>query len=273
METSHRFGSVADTLQAFENTRIILKAVSTMLEASLENAGSGVVPDSNGVYLLMDQQLNDLADIEDALRDEFNSLRERQIRDDRVRELLATVGIDNNDPDIIRRHLMGCFKKDGRDRIDELARYIGLDRDTVAELLSCAIRPHLIEGDIPEGEEISATKAWRGAAMLRRKLLDHLGSDEIHRVAQKLNLADDTVYSVIVNIAAPVEDGEEPETSHRPTPADLRQEFIAEKLKSGVDAAEIAQALNMKRTTVERVIARLIATPAPETPDQQAANG
>ncbi len=38
----------------------------------------------------------------------------------------------------------------------------------------------------------------------------------------------------------------------------LRDQFIVDKAREGVDASEIAQAVNLKRSTVERVIAQLI---------------
>lgn len=49
---------------------------------------------------------------------------------------------------------------------------------------------------------------------------------------------------------------EEPAERH-PKAKALRDQFIAEKAKEGVDAGEIAQAVNLKRSAVEKVIAQL----------------
>lgn len=44
----------------------------------------------------------------------------------------------------------------------------------------------------------------------------------------------------------------------QPDPRDLRREFIASKVQEGVDAGDIANALNLKKETVEKVIRQLI---------------
>lgn len=51
----------------------------------------------------------------------------------------------------------------------------------------------------------------------------------------------------------------------QPDPRDLRREFIASKVQEGVDAGDIANALNLKKETVEKVIRQLIGTTPVET--------
>lgn len=53
----------------------------------------------------------------------------------------------------------------------------------------------------------------------------------------------------------------------------FRQSIISEKISEGYDAGEIAQALNLKKQTVERVIAQLIGNEPTDEPEQAAANG
>lgn len=49
----------------------------------------------------------------------------------------------------------------------------------------------------------------------------------------------------------------EEQTERHPKAKALRDQFIAEKAREGVDAGEIAQAVNLKRSAVEKVIAQL----------------
>lgn len=61
----------------------------------------------------------------------------------------------------------------------------------------------------------------------------------------------------------------------REGPRELRDSFITERIRDGYDPSEIAQALNLKRVTVERVIGKLLGTNMPgaiESDDQKAVN-
>lgn len=263
METSRKTGDVTGILNRFENTRHCIRGFAMMLSLALDGDDGGAMKrDSLGIAGLLEQQEQDLEEVEDALREEFATLKEQRFQDQHVRKLLTSVGIDNDEPDVIRKHLMGYFRQEGEDRIAEIARYLEMARETVALVLSCAIHPKTYrEEQFLAGWDHLKAEAREN---FRRAILTHLGSEEIHRVARKFNLDDDTVYSVIVDIAVPTDDDAQPQPS---------SEMLAERLKGGVDAAEIAQALNLKKATVERVIAQLVATPAHDVPDQQAANG
>lgn len=266
METSRKPGDISGILNRFENTRHCIRGFAMMLSLALESDGGAMKHDSLGIAGLLEQQEQDLEEVEDALREEFATLKEQRFQDQRVRDLLSSVGIDNNEPDVIRKHLIGYFSRDGEDRIAELARFLEMDRNTVALVLSCAVSPKTYKEDFDAYKRRGEHLKREARENFRRAILTHLGSEEIHRVAQKFNLDDDTVYSVIVDIAAPT-DGD---AQDAPQPS---SEALAERLKGGVDAAEIAQALNLKKATVERVIAQLVATPAHDDPDQQAVNG
>lgn len=56
-------------------------------------------------------------------------------------------------------------------------------------------------------------------------------------------------------------------------PRDLRRDFIASKVQEGVDAGDIANALNLKKETVEKVIRQLMGTISAEaTHERRAGN-
>lgn len=101
-----------------------------------------------------------------------------------------------------------------------------------------------------------------------------LGADNLERVSRKTGLDVDTIYKVIVTAMLPPLPWED-QAKGQHNPADLRKEFIADKIKEGVDAGQIAQALNLKKQTVERVIGQLLAgQSSQDTEDgQQAVNG
>lgn len=274
MENSRQSGNINETLQAFEDTRASLKAFATLLGKSIFEGGGDLKRDSYGITLLLERQLDDLEDIEESLREATVELRKRVVEDDRIRVLLASVGMDASGPDVIANHLKGYFRNDGR--ITKISRYIGMDEETVKLVLSCALHPPSDEG------MISAIEAQRrdreNAAFDKQSLLNHIGADDIHRIAQKHGLDDGTVYKIILDAALPQateEEVAEMAQEDRQKPADLRKEFIADKLKEGVDAGQIAQALNLKRATVERVIGQLLAGQSKQDTDdgQQAVNG
>lgn len=222
MENHQNFGDIIDLLQSLEDTRDALSGFATMLELSLHNDGASMLNlNADGISLLLRQQLDKLENIEGALRLELKSISERELEDDRVRNLLASVGIDDSGPDVIRKCLMSYFRDD--DRIARTSRYLGINEDTVKLVLSCALNPHAIK----EPEQPIAP-------------------------AQEMNL-----------------------TVERSKPADLNKGFIVDKLKDGIDTVQIAQTLNLKRATVERVIGQLMADQSPpeEDNDQEAVNG
>lgn len=55
------------------------------------------------------------------------------------------------------------------------------------------------------------------------------------------------------------------EAAAKPRPSEIRNAFIAERMRDGYNPSEIAQALNLKRSTVEKVIGRLLGTNIGET--------
>lgn len=48
------------------------------------------------------------------------------------------------------------------------------------------------------------------------------------------------------------------ETAAKPRPHEMRNAFIAERMRDGYNPSEIAQALNLKRSTVEKVVGKLL---------------
>lgn len=55
------------------------------------------------------------------------------------------------------------------------------------------------------------------------------------------------------------------EAAAKPRTREIRNAFIAERMRDGCNPSEIAQALNLKRSTVEKVIGRLLGTNIGET--------
>ncbi|PZP43076.1 MAG: hypothetical protein DI595_21590 [Agrobacterium fabrum] len=62
------------------------------------------------------------------------------------------------------------------------------------------------------------------------------------------------------------------EEARTPDPMALRREIIAQKIAEGYDAGELAQACNLKRSTVEKVMAKLLGNETVQSP-RRAKNG
>ncbi|KNY32843.1 hypothetical protein [Agrobacterium sp. SUL3] len=62
------------------------------------------------------------------------------------------------------------------------------------------------------------------------------------------------------------------EEAHSADPMALRRDIIAQKIAEGYDASELAQACNLKRSTVEKVMGKLLGNEAVQSP-RRAKNG
>lgn len=292
---TYEFDNMNDIFDSLEDTISALHGFSGLLDLALHDSGD-LQPYADGVARLLDQQVTALVRVREAARQEVEKLRTEKLPplfNDDIEAIARLAGVHKGAAARVMFVLTGkdlagdAYKREGEMGTYRLDRHLlerrvydvlnnsvewgrvsletGLDLYTVQAVFLSMLNSPGIEARPRPIEDI------------REALLQHIGADDLHRVATKLGLDADTVYNVVISLAIP--DSAEPETeeeapkAEQPKPADMRKAFIADKLKNGVDAGQIAQALNMKRATVERVIGQLMAGQASPDPDQQATNG
>ncbi|PRD42367.1 hypothetical protein C5748_16375 [Phyllobacterium phragmitis] len=117
--------------------------------------------------------------------------------------------------------------------------------------------------------EYVKNKGLSAYEMVRPFLLQFINDRaELERVGEIHDISPDNVRSVLLHVALPnaysarsdaETDGQEPVLNEN-----ARDQSIAAKIKEGVDASAIAQTLNLKTATVEKVIAQLLGSSGTE---------
>lgn len=296
---TYEFEDINDILNMLEDSILTFRTIGNLLELALREGGGDLEGDSYGIARLMSGHADDLERIHTAAREEVLKLglagpnkRPAYSEGDAAfiarlagvhigataRVLFVLTGKDlagdayKREGDFgayrLHRHLLERRIYDTLSNEVEWGRVIdetGLDFHKMQEVFHSMLKV---------SPQVAAEAKF--GANLQKALLQRLGSDEIHRVAEKLGLDDDTVYNVAVNLAIPDEEAERHEevpAVDKSKPTDPRKEIIADKLRESVDAGQIAQALNMKKATVERVIDQMMAEQPRPDPDRQAVNG
>lgn len=300
METPHKLGSIADILESFDSIRDRLKAFGTLLNNTLFHDGGALKSYSDGVAALLFQQLDDLEEIEDALRFEINEIKVAKLNIENVRDAAGAYGVPLRTVLEIIRFVTSADLRDRELPASALANptMIGLMNRFGLLLDELGYDPN-------------------DPASLQRFYLDRLNADEeIFRVARILDITRDKLIAALAMIATPGaiehaerasaaefglltgiqrdageprdEDGETLDAAIAAQTGAKAAEAIAQKegvkaarrtviaahFKAGNDPAVIAQVLNLKKSTVERVIGQLLAGEAanPESGPERSAD-
>lgn len=272
---THEFDNMNDIFDSLEDTITALRGFAGLLDMALHDGD--IQPYADGVTMLLNKNIAGLETLHKAAFEEERTRLREWKEDAGFRDLLYALSISDDRPETFRRHFLQYFGNETQ--IQRIASVLEVDADVVGGLVAFLTAPQLVDKAemVMLAERSKQNNAKHQIADERRgALLRYLGTDDLHRVATKLGLDENTVYNVVVSLAIP-ETAEQDAYDNPATakPADLRKEFIADKIKEGVDAGQIAQALNLKKQTVERVIGQLLAGQSNENTEdgQQVANG
>ena len=253
-------------LDCLIDTTDAIDGFCTLLTAAIELDGGSLKSNSCGISTLLSRQVNNLKMIEPFLRQEIKRIGAEKLHvsdADAIARLTGTkrqtverVIVMATGIDLSTTREKGAFEAEGgaaRQVFDTVvSKTLAVDgfMDLVAEVSDLPVEP--------------LRRAFSAAMFIEK-------SD--------LNRKDRTEY--VAGLKASVDSmtmrdqAEEATPDHgKETPREKRDQMIAELSNDGMDPADIAQAVNLKRSTVERVIGRLkAASEKSETmPEDKAVN-
>ncbi|MBD8556354.1 hypothetical protein IFT84_17740 [Rhizobium sp. CFBP 8762] len=235
------FNDMSEIFDSFEDTISALKGFRQLLCFALGEAGGDLKRDAYGISLLIEQNIFDLEQVFEGIHEQvkIENAPEFEIADlefisrwagtstaNVARVLWVTSGYKPASIENLKCNLAPTVPADTRARYLLKILYDGLDLQPIAEKAAVSV-------------EAAQT-------VLNAVFTQDTG---------------DTTVPYNSFYSQPIDEDEQGSevSATRADPRQLRAQFIAERINEGVDAGDIAGALNLKRTTVEKVIARLLA--------------
>lgn len=96
------YSTVSELLDEIDNTSDMLKVTATMLEASLRDAGEILKSESNGVYLLLRRQADDLDFYRSALASELAEIKKGKLTVRDSKQIAEWAGV----PEHVANHVV-----------------------------------------------------------------------------------------------------------------------------------------------------------------------
>lgn len=248
MAKPHNFNDFSSIFQTLENTRECLSAFSAMLDCVLiQDTGGALSGHAGGAIMMLDQQIEDLENISDALRCEVAALQRSKLQISDTGEIARMLGVRKSVVD----YVVG--------KVFEVAAPPA-DADDEAEIdagMMEALRENF------SADEISA--ALRMQRDRQNTVIAHyLAGQDMTEIARMMNLRKGTVARIIDQIVEAASDSLEAHETYDEQPITTHKlsELVKETSK-GHDAEEIGKALNLKASTVQKVIDVLMAGSKP----------
>ena len=257
----HDYG---DALEMLSRTTGALKGFSALLDAALMQGGGDLQPASCGIVELLDRQIEDIEELETFLRSEFQRVRANKLEIRDAATIAAITGLHVRKVEAVVQAAAGVdistkrarepFEADTAERqlIDDfLLRRLASERglelaSAFADISTDALRNALEAlfyldedklGSMPHNEYVAELRA-----KIRPSAVDH-------------------TEQVIGAMKQAHEESIEASTAKA---KEMRNAFIRAQVSEGADLAAIAQALNLKKATVERVVGQLLAGAGPK---------
>lgn len=238
-----------DALQALIDTTDSIGGFCSLLDRTLGVHGGDLQPDAAGIASLLARQVEDLRMIEPILRREISRIRAEKLnvfdadliarvtgarRQTVERVVCVATGVDlSTARERTRLEAEGGASRQIFDLV--MSRTIAIDGflEIVAEVAELPIEP--------------LARAFSAAMFVERSDLET--EDRAEYIADLKSSVADVMRSRKADDDNPSDDKE--------TPKEKRDQLIVEMSSEGMKPADIAQAVNLKRSTVERVIQRL----------------
>lgn len=262
----HDYG---DALEMLSRTTGALKGFSALLDAALAQGGGDLQPASFGIVELLDRQIEDIEELGTFLRGEFSRVRadKLQIRDGVT--IARLTGLPVRKVEVVIQVAAGIDLSTKRERdpleaetakkeaLDYLvARALASDRwlelasafaDIPTDALRLALEALLYLDDGALGSMSQSEYMAELTSRIRPAAADH--SEQFVEAVKQVH--EETMEASAVKAK------------------EMRNAFIREQVSEGADLAAIAQALNLKKATVERVVGQLLAGATPQSDDDR----
>ena len=250
-----------DALEMLSRTAMAMKGFSVLLDGALYQYGGELKPEGSGIAGLLDRQIEDLVELKTFLRDEFNRVLASKlnvanasmiahITNLPVRKVEAVIqvaaGIDLSNERVRQPLDAGSARKEVVDHLSSRALVSEGWLEVAAAVADIPVDALSVAFDAVMYLDPGAVKSRPRAeyvAELKTKLSPEKTAAFLARIKQ---VSDEERETATANVK------------------EMRDAFIRTKAAEGADTAAIAQALNLKKATVERVIGQLLAGAEPE---------
>lgn len=232
-----------------------IDALAWMLYASV-HSNHDLKPHAEGLHSLFEEEARDIADVVGLLQAreaggnaEATAMRQRKQTVDRIAaEMRASMEQEKglrSDPETARSSVGDTILGDLERAMIDAIEQAGVDRHLAAGAFNAVdrLRETRIATKVARGKGGPRFRVEIDEAEARRLTEEDAESDRLHRQADRIGTAFDPM-----------------------TPEQLRDRFIKTSMRDGVDAADIAEALNMKRAAVDKLIAQMTPQRRPDAP-------
>lgn len=253
--------SFKDGLNLLADRRLALKGFSTLLDLALRQEGGALSSDCSGIVGLLDRQLDDIGELEDFFEDEFSRAKAQNLKVSDANMIAHVAGVPVIKVERVIQVAVGIDLSSERVRSPFEAE--SAEKEVIGHLSSRAL---VSEGWLEVAAAVADIPV--DALSVAFDTVIHLDPDAIKtrpRDEYVAELKTKITHEKTVAFLAAIKQGRDEATEISASNAEeMRAAFIRTKAAEGADTAAIAQALNMKKATVDRVIGQLLAGSEPE---------
>ena len=232
-----------DALTALIETTHAISGFCTLLDLALSADANSLQHQADGITTLLSQQVDDLKALEPILREEFKRIRSDKLSLTDADTIARLAGAQRQTVERVIWAATGVDLSTTRERT-RIEGEGGASRQIFNLVIINAIAA---DGFMDVVSEVSGLpveplrEAFSAAVFIDKRDLQSTDREE-YVVGLKASVAS------VLN---------RDQDKGKESPKDKRDQMIANMSDEGMDPAEIAQAVNLKRSTVERVIGRL----------------
>ncbi|WP_282047313.1 hypothetical protein [Roseibium album] len=236
-------------LETLTNTIYAIRGFCTLLNTSLVADAHGLQPDAEGITTLLSQQVDDLKMLEPILRDEFKRIRAEKLSLSDADTIARLAGARRQTVERVIWAATGIDLSTTRERA-KIESEGGASRQVFNLVV---LNTLAVEGFMDVVSEVSGLpveplrKAFSAAVFIDKSDLE---ATERTQYVAEMKVSVENVLKRRRAEAGATEQSND-------TPKEKRDQMIANMSDEGMDPADIAQAVNLKRSTVERVISKL----------------